>query len=67
MSLGAGDPGAVAVLLARLETKLDIALARGEDHESRIRLLERKVWQAAGVATVISGSGAAALSQILAK
>jgi hypothetical protein len=54
-----------AVLLARLETKLDLALSRGDDHESRIRILERKVWQAAGIATIVSGSAAAGLAQVL--
>jgi hypothetical protein len=62
-----GDLNAVEILLARLETKLDLVLARSDDHESRIRILERKVWQAAGVATVLSGSAAASLSQLLGK
>lgn len=62
-----GDLNAVEILLARLETKLDLALTRGDDHESRIRVLERKVWQAAGVATVVSGSAAAGLASILGK
>lgn len=55
------------VMLARLETKLDVALARGDDHEGRLRALERKIWQAAGVMSVTVGGGAAALTQILGK
>ncbi|MGI5285238.1 hypothetical protein ACQEVF_18145 [Nonomuraea polychroma] len=34
--------------LVRMETKLDAAISRGDDHEDRIRRLERAVWVAAG-------------------
>lgn len=34
-------------LLARIEAKLDLAIA---DHESRIRRVERTVWTSAGLA-----------------
>lgn len=57
----------IEVTLARIETKLDGALTQGVDHEGRIRVLERKVWQAAGLASVVGGTGAAALAQFLAK
>lgn len=34
--------------LVRIETKLDGVLVRGDDHEGRVRRLERAVWVAAG-------------------
>lgn len=37
------------------------------DHETRIRGLERRMWAAAGAAAVVSGTGAAALSQLFGK
>lgn len=55
------------VTLARIETKLDGALTQGVDHESRIRILERKIWQTAGLASVLGGGGAAAFAQFLSK
>lgn len=45
----------VAVILARMEVKLDHTLARGDDHEARLRLLEKKVWVASGVAALFAG------------
>lgn len=44
----------LAATLARLETKLDTALAGHADHEGRIRALEARVWQAVGAASFIS-------------
>lgn len=59
-------PGdSVAVILARMEVKLDHSLTRGEDHESRIRVLEKKVWAASGLASLLAGGGSAYLSHIL--
>lgn len=62
----------IAVQLARIEAKIDVALARVDtkldtgaatmvDHEGRIRVLERKVWLAAGAAGAVS----AGLAQFL--
>lgn len=45
----------VEVKLARIETKLDIALADGGDHEVRIRRLEKALFTAMGVAAAIGG------------
>jgi len=39
--------------------------ARVEDHEVRIRVLEKKVWGIAGLASAISAGGAAGLVKIL--
>lgn len=41
--------------LTRIEVKLDTAIARGDDHETRIRRLERVVWVAAGAAATGGG------------
>jgi hypothetical protein len=50
-----GDTEEMPVLLARIETKLDMALARSDDHEGRIRKLEKAVWLAAGFAAAGGG------------
>lgn len=42
------------VWLTRVETKLDFAIGQGSDHEGRIRLLERKIWMAAGAASAVT-------------
>lgn len=34
--------------LTRIETKIDSIIDRGDDHEKRIRRLERALWVAAG-------------------
>lgn len=56
--------------LARLEAKLDVIgvkldLMSGTmiDHETRLRSLEKKVWMAAGAASIIGG----AVSQLFVK
>ncbi|MGW1039903.1 hypothetical protein [Streptomyces sp. NPDC002547] len=57
--------------MTRMETKLD-GIVHGlsdvgkdlTDHETRIRALERRVWTASGVATVL-GAGAGVLAQAL--
>lgn len=54
-----------AVILARMEVKLDHALANVTDHETRIRVLERKVWGAAGIAAGASSAISAALALVL--
>ena len=41
--------------LVSIETKLDIAISRVDDHESRVRRLERVVWIAAGAASAAGG------------
>jgi hypothetical protein len=43
-----------AVRLARIETKLDAALSRAEDHEVRLRTLERARWPLPSLAVLIS-------------
>ena len=39
--------------LARIETKLDAALATDADHEKRLRAVEKKQWWLSGVAAVV--------------
>lgn len=51
---------AIALSVARMETKLDNVLASSADHETRIRKLERALW-AVGGAGAVSGGGIAAL------
>lgn len=50
---------AIGERLARIETKLDLWHLTHQDHEGRIRRLERAVWVAAG----LSMAGGAGLSQ----
>ena len=52
------------VTLARVEGKLDGALAAGTDHEARLRKLERAAWLAVGIATT-AGTATGAISAIL--
>lgn len=54
------------VRLARIETKIDLFLLRSDDHETRLRALERKVWVAAGAATALGGA-AGTVAQMLGK
>lgn len=54
---------ALAVKLARIETKLDLALTQQFDHEGRIRKLEKAVWVATGVASACGGAVGALFSQ----
>ena len=39
--------------------------AKVEDHEVRIRVLEKKIWAMAGASALLSGGGAAWLTKIL--
>lgn len=47
--------GEVLERLTRIEVKLDAQLARADDHETRIRRMERMLWLAAGAATAAGG------------
>ncbi len=49
------EDAALVSFLTRVEVKLDSVLTRGDDHETRIRALERKVWLVAGGAAVLGG------------
>lgn len=51
--------------LISIELKLDAVINRGDDHETRIRRLERAVWIAAGAAMAGGGVLGAIASQIL--
>ena len=68
--------GTLAVMLARVEGKLDaisreysvrlVALEnRALDHETRLRSTERKVWLAAGFAATLAGGAASAVTNLL--
>lgn len=53
-----------ALVLGRVEGKLDVALSRQADHEQRIRCLERQKWFERGIASA-TGVAAAALVNLL--
>ncbi|NIJ10633.1 hypothetical protein FHU38_000977 [Saccharomonospora amisosensis] len=42
--------------LATIETKLDLLIVKRDDHEIRLRKLERWAWVVAGAAGAIGGS-----------
>lgn len=44
------------LLLTEIRGDLKHALTRGEDHETRIRQLERKVWTAGGIVGLLTGT-----------
>jgi hypothetical protein len=54
-----------AVTVARIEVKLDQALANHADHETRIRKLERALWIATGAAAAGGGTLGAIASQLM--
>lgn len=51
--------------LTRIETKLDAAISRGDDHEHRLRRLERAVWLATGAAAAMGGAVGAAAQRLV--
>lgn len=51
--------------LVRIETKLDSQLTRSEDHEGRIRRLERAVWVASGAAATAGGVVGSIAQQVM--
>lgn len=58
---------AVRVTVAAMAAKLDAALSIGEDHERRLRALERWRWMAAGIGAAgggILGAAAAVLQAV---
>ena len=56
------DP--VEVVLARIETKLDRAISDHEDHEKRIRKIERIIWKAFGASSATGALLGAGLIRI---
>lgn len=55
----------VAVILARMEVKLDHSLTKVDDHEARLRILEKKVWGAAGSAAVLAAIAVSVLNNMM--
>lgn len=53
-------PSDPSVTLARIEVKLDAALAQGADHETRLRALEARNWPRQSLNTWIAGCAAVA-------
>jgi len=54
-----------AVVLARVETKIDTLITSQSDHETRIRRLERAVWSIGGTALIGGGVIGTAAGQVL--
>lgn len=48
------DPGALGVILARMEMKLDESIRMGGDHETRLRALESNRWPLAGLNALVA-------------
>lgn len=51
--------------LVRIETKLDLSISRVDDHETRLRRLERVMWIAAGAAATGGGIVGAIIRQAI--
>lgn len=56
---------ALAERLARIEVKLDTVLSKHDDHERRIRWLERAIWVAVGLAASLGGGIGAVVTKLL--
>lgn len=52
-------------ILTRMDERLEQVIKAKDDHESRIRALERKVWAASGIAAVAGAGLLEGLQQIL--
>lgn len=50
-----GELRGVSAEVSAIGGKLDTLALHNNDHETRIRALERKVWAAAGAASVLGG------------
>jgi hypothetical protein len=44
----------IGARLARIETKVDMLLARDTDHENRLRTVEKRTWYTAGAAMLLA-------------
>lgn len=45
--------------LTRIETKQEAYLTQGIDHEARLRIVEKRLWQLPSVATLLAAVGTA--------
>lgn len=57
-------PTGVGERLATIETKLDMLIVRRDDHESRLRSLEKWRWLWAGAAGALGGTASKLLPMI---
>lgn len=55
----------VLEILAEIKADLRHALARGDDHEGRIRSLEQAKWRLAGFAAALGGGAGGLLYKLL--
>lgn len=51
--------------LVRIETKLDGLLSQRDDHERRIRILERRLWLATGASAVLAGGAVQVINAVV--
>jgi len=51
--MAAMDDPKLIETLTRMETKLDNFILKSDDHESRIRAIEKKIWAIPGVAVIL--------------
>lgn len=65
MGTGAETDREVLERLTRIEVKLDAAISRADDHENRLRRLERTVWAVAGAAAIAGGAVSGGLLRVL--
>jgi hypothetical protein len=49
--------------ISLIKSKIDAFLSRTDDHETRLRSLERRVWIASGAAAVVGGT----IAQVIAR
>ena len=55
----------MAERLARIEVKLDAVLSKHDDHESRLRRLERALWVVTGFAAALGGGIGSVITKLL--
>ena len=57
------EPTSVEAQLAVINVKLDLLLVGRDDHEARLRTLEKFKWQVAGAAAALGGATGAAVDK----
>ncbi len=55
----------IDVRLAGMDSKLDVLGLTSSDHETRMRVIERRLWMLAGAAAAVGSAGGSVVSQIL--
>jgi len=55
----------IKVELAKMNSKLDLYMFKADDHETRLRKVERLVWTLSTVAMISGGAAGTVVSQFL--